>query len=129
MGRAVKRRPRRNDADLISDLVHHAITKQVTVSMLGQTFRTCEMALPDATRAARLAHGIDLEHQQSRFIPLGALSLSVEKPHVNGEMFFVVAGQRGCLWHLVGQELFYACFLRESTSRDFCYGDRDGTSL
>ena len=47
--------------------------------MLGQPFRTCEMALPDTARAYRLLHRVDLKHQESCLIPLGSFSLGVQK--------------------------------------------------
>jgi hypothetical protein len=52
------------------------------------------MALPDMACPGRLAHRVDVEHQESRLIPFGALSLSVEKTQVREQMFFVVACQR-----------------------------------
>src|ERR1700741_2935265 len=50
--------------------IRRAIIKQVTVSVLGEPFRTCEMALPDTACSGRLAHRVDLEHQESCLIPL-----------------------------------------------------------
>ena len=67
--------------------------EQVTVSMLGQPFCTCEMALPDTARADRLLHRVDLKHQESCLIPLASIGLSFKEIRIVDQVSFVIAGQ------------------------------------
>ena len=61
------------------------------------------MALPDTMGACWLAHWIDTENQERRFIPLGSIALGIEETTISEEMFLVVVCQRARAGRLVGE--------------------------
>jgi hypothetical protein len=65
-----------------------------SVAVLDQPFRTGEIALPGPACSGRLAYGIDIEHQERCLIPLGSLSMGIEKSQVREQMLFIVVCQR-----------------------------------
>ena len=61
--------------------------------MRSKPFRTCKMRLPHVVCSSWFPYGINAEHDNRGFIPLGSVCVSVDETAIGDEVIFVIVGQ------------------------------------
>jgi hypothetical protein len=70
----------------------------------SKPFRTCKMRLPHVVCSSWFPNGINAEHDNRGFIPLGSVCVSVDETAIGDDVIFVIVGQGVRAGRLVGNE-------------------------
>ncbi len=73
--------------------MRRAAAKKVTVAVLGHPPRAGQVGFPGASRPIRFSRGVDVQHDFSNLLPIGAVAFSVEQTEIGDQMLLVIAGQ------------------------------------
>ena len=76
--------------------------QKMLIAVLGHPLRACQMALPGAARAVRLAPGIDVQDKTGRFGPVRSVGLGIKEPQIGDKVILIVGGQGLAGWGRIG---------------------------
>jgi hypothetical protein len=85
-----------------TESIGRASAQKVFVPVLSQPSGPSQVAFPRATRALRVAGGVDMEHDARRLSPICPVGVCVEKAEISDEMFFIITSQHISIRSLIG---------------------------
>ena len=91
-------------------LFDRSAAKQIAIAVVCHPLCTRQVTIKRAAGARRFAIRIDMQHDPSNFLPLGAVGLGIEKTPIRHEMLFIVAREhriiRSCVSDIRIEEWF-----------------------